>query len=489
MKCKFFAAALSTAVALTVLANSALGQGTTAFTYQGRLNDGANPASGIYDLRLTIYDATSAGAQQGNTITNTATAVTNGLFTVTLDFGAGVFTGADRWLEIGVSAAGAGVFTTLTPRQPITPTPYALRALSASGVPPGTITSSMLAPGSAAANLLGSGVSGVAQGGVVLSEQEFASNLFNQGYVRLGKVDLVSEAWRTLTNGPPLGSVQVQTRRDHASVWTGSEMFVWGGQDNSGTLNTGGRYNPATDTWTPMTTSNAPSPQIAPAAAWTGTHLIVWGNSGPVRGGRYNPTTDTWLPLNETDAPVPRSQHSAIWTGTHLIIWGGIGSANLNSGARYDPVTNGWSAMQTVGAPAARTQQSAVWTGTEMIIWGGQATYGCGFLCVTTTNYNDGARYNPASNTWQPLSGSPPLKRYAHSAVWTGTEMIVWGGLHGEGTFAFGTNINSGARYNPTLNQWTAATSTTTVPTPRDSHQAYWTGSRMLIWGGASSID
>src|SRR4029077_6592393 len=109
--------------------------------------------------------------------------------------------------------------------------------------------------GSAASNLLSSGVSAVASSGVVLSEQEFSSNLFNQGYVRLGKVDLVSESWRTLTNGPPLGSIQVQTRRDHASVWTGWERFVGGGQDNSGALNTGGRYNPATDTWTPMTTS------------------------------------------------------------------------------------------------------------------------------------------------------------------------------------------------------------------------------------------
>jgi spore coat protein U-like protein len=73
-----------------------LAQGT-AFTYQGRLNDGANPASGIYDLRFTRYDAAGEGSQQGPTLTNAAAAVSNGLFTVTLDFGAGVFTGAARW--------------------------------------------------------------------------------------------------------------------------------------------------------------------------------------------------------------------------------------------------------------------------------------------------------------------------------------------------------------------------------------------------------
>ena len=103
---------------------------STAFTYQGRLNDGANPATGIYDLRFTIYDLNSGGAQQGGPFTNTATTISNGLFTVTLDFG-NQFPGADRWLEIGVRTNGGAAFSTLTPRQAITATPYAVRALGA----------------------------------------------------------------------------------------------------------------------------------------------------------------------------------------------------------------------------------------------------------------------------------------------------------------------------------------------------------------------
>src|SRR5439155_571146 len=67
----------------------------------------------------------------GNTITNSPTGVTNGLFTVTLDFGAGVFTGPARWLEIGARTNGNGSFTTLSPRQPLTPTPYATFAAAA----------------------------------------------------------------------------------------------------------------------------------------------------------------------------------------------------------------------------------------------------------------------------------------------------------------------------------------------------------------------
>src|SRR5215813_12172933 len=78
---------------------------TTAFTYQGRLNDGANPANGIYDLVFLIYDAPTGPGIFAN-LFSYDTVVSNGLFTVTLDFGAGMFSGADRWLEIGVSSDG-----------------------------------------------------------------------------------------------------------------------------------------------------------------------------------------------------------------------------------------------------------------------------------------------------------------------------------------------------------------------------------------------
>ena len=143
--------------------STARAQGT-AFTYQGRLNDGANPAVGIYDLRFAIYDSLNAGTQQGSLLTNSATAVSNGLFTVALDFG-NQFPGAGRWLEIGVRTNGGGSFITLTPRQALTPAPYAVFAgsssnlignlsatqiigtLSPANIGAGSITATMLAPG------------------------------------------------------------------------------------------------------------------------------------------------------------------------------------------------------------------------------------------------------------------------------------------------------------------------------------------------------
>jgi hypothetical protein len=102
----------------------------TAFTYQGRLYSGTNPAAGSYDLRFGLYDAPTAGNQQGALLTNSAVDVSNGLFTVTLDFG-DQLPGANRWLEIGARTNGSGAFTTLAPRQAITPTPYAIYAANA----------------------------------------------------------------------------------------------------------------------------------------------------------------------------------------------------------------------------------------------------------------------------------------------------------------------------------------------------------------------
>lgn len=125
----------SIALYLLVLLNSPLAtvfaQGT-AFTYQGRLNDTNGPANGTYDLTFTLYAA--GGAVLTGPVTNAAVAVSAGLFTTTIDFGAGYFTGTDRWLEIGVRTNGGGTFVTLTPRQQLTPAPYAIFANTASNL-------------------------------------------------------------------------------------------------------------------------------------------------------------------------------------------------------------------------------------------------------------------------------------------------------------------------------------------------------------------
>ncbi|MCU0771340.1 MAG: H-type lectin domain-containing protein [Verrucomicrobia bacterium] len=146
-------ASLALVSAFSLQPSALLAQGT-AFTYQGRLNDDANPASGIYDLRFTIYDSAGGSGVVAGPLDTTATSVSNGLFMVTLDFGRGVFTGEDRWLEIAVRTNGVAGFSTLTPRQPLTPAPY---AITAGNVPDFSITSEKLAPGAVGSTQLAPG--------------------------------------------------------------------------------------------------------------------------------------------------------------------------------------------------------------------------------------------------------------------------------------------------------------------------------------------
>ncbi len=135
-------------IALVLLALSTLNpqlstvhaQGT-AFTYQGQLQNNSSPASGSYNLTFTLFTNSVGGTAVAGPVTNSAIVVTNGLFTVLIDFGAGVFTGATNWLQIGVESNGTASFTTLAPRQELTPVPYAIYAES---VPAAGISGTLL---------------------------------------------------------------------------------------------------------------------------------------------------------------------------------------------------------------------------------------------------------------------------------------------------------------------------------------------------------
>jgi hypothetical protein len=119
---------LTVSLLLMLGAGAAFGQ-TTAFTYQCRLTDGGAPANGNYDLQFALWDSLSGGTQIGSTQTVSGVSVNNGIFTVTLDFGANALPGASRFLEISARVSGAVSFTLLSPRQQITSTPYAVRSL------------------------------------------------------------------------------------------------------------------------------------------------------------------------------------------------------------------------------------------------------------------------------------------------------------------------------------------------------------------------
>src|ERR1039458_6285419 len=157
------------------------------------------------------------------------------------------------------------------------------------------------------------------------------------------------------------------------------------------------------------------------------------------------------------------------------MVWGAPGDTTL-IGAGYTEIAstpiNYWTATSTTGAPSIRAYHTAVWTGSRMIVWGGYS--GSAYL-------NDGGQYDPVANAWTATATSgAPSGRVYHTAVWTGSKMIVWGGNNGP-------YLNDGGQYDPVGDSWTATT-TTGAPSGRQSHTAVWTNSRMIVWGGITTV-
>jgi N-acetylneuraminic acid mutarotase len=298
-------------------------------------------------------------------------------------------------------------------------------------------------------------------------------NYLNNG----GRYDPGIDTWTaTSINNAPSG------RYNHTAVWTGSEMIIWGGQgENFVELDTGGRYNPGTNAWAATATGNAPTARHLHTAIWSGSKMIVWGGWDGFddlnTGGLYDPTTNMWTAVDTTGAPIAREAHSAVWTGNEMIVWGGWNfdsQTNLNTGGRYNPATNNWTATETSNAPAGRSSHTAVWTGSEMIVWSGS---GLGIS-------NTGGRYDAAAHTWTATSTTnAPDGRFSHTAVWTDNEMIVWGGAYFDPNNFVNVPLNTGGRYNPGTDSWTA-TNLASAPDARYTHTAVWTGSEMIVWGG-----
>jgi hypothetical protein len=134
-------------LALLSLAGFAHGQGT-AISYQGRLNHAGAPATGLHDFTFNMFDVEAGGTALATTVVLAAVPVTNGLFNVSLNFGPNIFTGPARWLEIGLRTNGSvAAYSILTPRQALTPSPYAIFAGKAGGVANGTVTANQLNTG------------------------------------------------------------------------------------------------------------------------------------------------------------------------------------------------------------------------------------------------------------------------------------------------------------------------------------------------------
>lgn len=280
------------------------------------------------------------------------------------------------------------------------------------------------------------------------------------------------EGWRPLAEAP------IQARRDHVSVWTGTQMLIWGGTDGEQDFDDGAAYDLDANTW-----KGLPAAPIAgragATAVWTGTHLLVWGGLSSSGGGvmadgaAFDPKRDEWAKL----PPSPlsgRLSSAAVWTGKEMVIWGGASQDGvLRDGAAYDPVKERWRLVDD--GPSPRAAHSMVWTGTQAVVWGGRREG------ETSVRLTDGLSYDAANDAWTPMAEAPDPGRDNHTAVWTGKVMFVWGGTvstaDGTGEMA----ASNGAIYDPSSDSWTTVDG---YPAARAGGSVVWTGREVLVWGG-----
>lgn len=248
------------AALLTVAAVTASGQ-PTSFFYQGRLMAGGAPANGNFDFTFALFATNSGGTRVAGPLTNAAVDVSNGLFTVTLDFG-NVFDGSSFWLETAVKTNGGSGFTTLTPRQPVRSTPYALyapnagtaaaaQAIAPGGtVPLGALPASVVTNGASDLNLTGAfrgdggGLTNVAgppetsgfATPVQMTNVAWGDSLTYAGYWEAMLQTAIGIP--TLNEGVSgQGSGQILARFLAAPQYWGMNTIIWSGRNDAENLN------------------------------------------------------------------------------------------------------------------------------------------------------------------------------------------------------------------------------------------------------------
>lgn len=388
--------------------------------------------------------------------------------------------GSEHWMAISVSGLTQGT------RQRVLAVPFALNSQSAeiaNSIPDGIVTADKLADGALR--------DASAREGNVLMTAQKRPDIEAEGFVLAGSLDLTTSRKGSEYEG------LATYGGDADAVWTGTEMIVWNGSnmpqpDPENVVITGGRYNPVTDTWTTMSSTGEPRFSYSHTAVWAGTEMIVFGagnnevtNNVEFTGGRYNPVTDTWSTTSSIGAPTfSQYSNTAVWTGTEMIVFGeGNNSITNNSeitGSRYNPVTNTWTTMSSTEAPtfASNSSYTAIWTGTEMIVFGEGGYNGSGYDGIV------GLRYNPLTNTWATMSSTDsPTLRGNLSVVWTGLEMVVLVNSNTSLEYKIG-----GSRYNPVTDTWTEISSRSLPNFRLDTASSptlpcVWTGAEIIVFG------
>lgn len=320
-------------------------------------------------------------------------------------------------------------------------------------------------------------------------------------------------------------------RTNAATVWTGSEVILWGGwiQDErpgcwtgANASRTGGRYDPATDTWKRVPDEGAPggdgegdAPHY-PLMYWTGTDVLVYtgrgGDSMPPELHLYDPDANAWTTVSPPAGMLePQAKYQSTWTGEELIMW-----ASGYDSAAYTPSSDTWRAIAPFGARDRVWESASAWSGTEVLIWVPPWWYSG---ADTWDEDPFGVRYDPATDTWTEMStvGGPAEELVRDTpAYWSGDEFLVvaadgmqvfhydpqtdrWSsGEDGPERDPYTETVWMGDRigfwgegygavaYEPAAREWSLMTREDS-PSARTFPAMEWTGDALIVWGGGAS--
>jgi N-acetylneuraminic acid mutarotase len=254
------------------------------------------------------------------------------------------------------------------------------------------------------------------------------------------------------------------------AVWSGTELLVFTTVTRNGSngpiLNgVAAAYNPSRNTWRKLAAFPYAMNSIEGGnrAVWDGSEMLIWGEAN----GAYDPRRSSWRPLRP---PLIGAASVTVWTGRQVIMWGGGCCASARAdGAVYNIAHDTWQPIPA--APLAGRHAPGVWTGTELVIAGGAGLGGA--------SLSDAAAYNPSSGTWRHLP-SLPAARSGASMTWTGADVVVAGGF---GSYRLPPYTDAMA-YDPATNQWRRLAD---MPDNRYRHCAVWTGQQLIVLGGRTA--
>lgn len=277
-------------------------------------------------------------------------------------------------------------------------------------------------------------------------------------------------------------------RTKHLAAWVDGSFLVWGGSGPEGPLADGAVYDLDDRTWTRLDSPPDFEPRASPIGVAGGNNVLVTGGLTPTTSGNaqavlFDSAERVWQRIDPS--PIGLELGWGFWTGEQFVLIGAESDSGAERGRMSVVIYSVGERRWTVGTPmpgSVRAGASAVWTGTELVIWGGVTSADTpGALQPLAT----GLAYDVSSDEWRTIALAPLDPRHGHSATWTGSQMVVWGGAVDEvwvadydgqrGPFA------DGAIYDPRSDTWRAFSSG--FP-GRSHHIAVWTGSAVLFWGG-----